>query len=171
MSGVNKVIIIGRLGQDPELRYTTSGQPVARFSVATSESWVDKNTGNREERTEWHRIVAWGKLAELCRDYLRKGRQVYVDGRLQTRSWEDPSGQKRYTTEIIANNVVFLDRVEKTDSNVSVNAGANVNNTNGITQVDPSNFSEPMMDPTANGTLGDNVDTTTEVVADDDVPF
>ncbi len=107
MAGVNKVILIGNLGQDPEVRYSASGSPVANFSIATSESWNDKN-GQRQERTEWHRIVAWGKLAELCGEYLAKGRQVYVEGRLQTRNWEDRDGNKRYTTEIIANQVTFL---------------------------------------------------------------
>lgn len=108
MSGVNKVTIVGRLGQDPELRYTTSGQGVVRFTVATSDTWKDKNTGEKQERTEWHRIVVWGKLAELCNDYLKKGRQVYLEGKLQTRSWEDSSGVKKYTTEIVGSNVVFL---------------------------------------------------------------
>lgn len=107
MAGVNKVIIIGNLGQDPEVRYTASGNPVANFSVATSEQWNDKN-GQRQERTEWHRIVAWGKLAELCGEYLSKGRQCYVEGKLQTRNWEDRDGHKRYTTEIVANQVTFL---------------------------------------------------------------
>ena len=104
---VNKAIVLGNLGQDPEVRYTQGGQAVASFSVATSETFNDKN-GERQERTEWHRIVAWGKTAELCGEYLRKGRQVYVEGRLQTRNWEDKDGQKRYTTEIVAQNVQFL---------------------------------------------------------------
>lgn len=99
MSGVNKTILIGRLGKDPEVKYTTSGAPVANFSIATSERWKDKD-GEQQERTEWHRIVAWNKLAELCGQYLSKGRQVYVEGRLQTRQWEDEGGGKRYTTEI-----------------------------------------------------------------------
>jgi single-strand DNA-binding protein len=107
MSGVNKVIVIGRLGADPEVKTVGSGQQVARLSVATSENWTDRE-GQKQERTEWHRIVAWGKLADLCGKYLVKGRQVYIEGRLQTRSWEDPQGQKRYTTEIVANNVQFL---------------------------------------------------------------
>jgi single-strand DNA-binding protein len=107
MSGVNKVIIVGRLGSDPELKTVTGGQNVARLSVATSENWTDRE-GKKQERTEWHRIVVWGKLAELCGKYLSKGRQVYVEGRLQTRSWEDQQGQKKYTTEIVANTVQFL---------------------------------------------------------------
>lgn len=107
MAGVNKVILVGNLGQDPEVRYSASGSPVANFSIATSESWNDKE-GQRQERTEWHRIVVWGKLAELCGEYLAKGRQVYIEGKLQTRSWDDRDGNKRYTTEIIANQVTFL---------------------------------------------------------------
>lgn len=104
---VNKVILVGRLGQDPELKYTPSGAPVCNFSMATSESWVDKS-GQKQERTEWHRIVVWNKIAELCHKYLSKGRQAYIEGRLQTRSWEDQNGQKRYTTEINASTVQFL---------------------------------------------------------------
>ena len=108
MAGINKVIIVGNLGGDPEVRYTPSGSAVANFNVATSESWKDKNTGEKKERTEWHRIVVWGKLGELCGEYLSKGRQVYVEGRLQTRSYDDKDGVKRYMTEIIATDVQFL---------------------------------------------------------------
>ena len=108
MSGVNKVILVGRLGGDPELKYTPAGQPVAKLSLATSEAWTDKK-GEKQERTEWHRIVVWGKMAEVCGQHLAKGRQIYVEGRLQTRSWDDKaSGQKKYTTEIVANTVQFL---------------------------------------------------------------
>jgi single-strand DNA-binding protein len=105
--GVNKVILVGHLGADPEVRYTQGGAPVATIRLATSESWKNKN-GQKEERTEWHRVVAWGKLAELASQYLSKGRQVYVEGRIQTRSWDDKEGQKRYSTEIVANNIQFL---------------------------------------------------------------
>jgi len=108
MSGINKVMLIGRLGQDPEVRYTPDGTAVANFSIATSEEWKDKNSGEKRERTEWHRIVAWRKLGEICGEYLSKGRQVYIEGRIQTRSWEDKDGNKRYTTEIIASDVQFL---------------------------------------------------------------
>ena len=107
MAGVNKAILIGNLGRDPELRHTQSGQGVASFNIATSENWTDKS-GERQERTEWHRIVAWGKTGELCAQYLSKGRTVYVEGRIQTRDWEDKEGIKRYTTEIVANTVQFL---------------------------------------------------------------
>ncbi len=107
MAGVNKVILIGNLGRDPELRYTQNGQAVANFTLATSENWTDKS-GEKVERTEWHRIVAWGRTAELCAQYLSKGRTVYIEGRLQTREWEDRDGNKRQTTEINANTVQFL---------------------------------------------------------------
>jgi len=108
MAGINKVILIGRLGSDPEVRYTPSGVAVANFSIATSEEWKDKDSGERRERTEWHRIVAWRRLGEICGEYLSKGKQVYIEGRLQTRDWEDRDGNKRYTTEIIASDVQFL---------------------------------------------------------------
>lgn len=106
-SGVNKVILIGRLGQDPEVRYTSNGGAVANFSLATNESWTDK-AGQKQERTEWHKVVVWGKLGELCGQYLSKGRQAFVEGRLQTREWTDKEGGKRYTTEIVAQNIQFL---------------------------------------------------------------
>jgi len=115
MAGVNKVILVGHLGNDPEIRYTTGGTPVGNFRLATTERWTNKN-GERGERTEWHRIVVWGKLAEICAEYLVKGKQVYIEGRLQTRQWEDKEGTKRFTTEVTANNMVMLgragDRVE-----------------------------------------------------------
>lgn len=106
-ASVNKAIIIGNLGADPELRETGGGAPVCNFRVATNETWTDKS-GERQERTEWHPVVAWGKLAELCAQYLKKGRSAYVEGKLQTREWEDREGSKRFTTEIVAQSVVFL---------------------------------------------------------------
>ncbi len=105
---VNKVILVGRLGQDPEVRNTPGGATVAQLRLATSESWKDKNSGQKQERTEWHRVVVWGRLAELCQQYLAKGRQVYVEGRIQTRQWQDKEGQTRYTTEINAQTIQFL---------------------------------------------------------------
>jgi single-strand DNA-binding protein len=105
--GVNKVILIGNLGSDPEVRYTQGGQAVAHFNIATTDSWAGKD-GTRQERTEWHRIVVWSKLAENCGKYLHKGRQVYIEGRLQTNEWQDKEGNKRHTTEIVANEVQFL---------------------------------------------------------------
>ncbi len=104
---VNIAIIVGNLGKDPEVRFTQSGRAVANFSVATNESWVGQD-GNRQERTEWHNIVVWGKQAENCGQYLAKGRQVCVQGRIQTRKWTDQNGQDRYTTEIVAQRVDFL---------------------------------------------------------------
>jgi single-strand DNA-binding protein len=107
MASVNKVILIGNLGRDPELRYTQGGQAVANFTLATNERFSSKD-GEKQERTEWHRIVAWGRTGELCAQYLSKGRSVYLEGRLQTREWEDKEGQKRKTTEIVATTVQFL---------------------------------------------------------------
>ncbi len=107
MSAVNKAILVGNLGADPEVRYTTNGRAVSNFRVATNETWTDARN-ERHHRTQWHRIVAWGRVAELCGEYLAKGRQVYVEGRMQTRQWEDREGQTRYTTEVVANRVVFL---------------------------------------------------------------
>jgi single-strand DNA-binding protein len=107
MASVNKVILIGNLGRDPELRYTKNGQAVANFTLATSDSFTNRE-GTREERTEWHRIVAWAKTAELCTKYLSKGRSVYIEGQLRTREWEDKEGHKRQTTEVHAQTVQFL---------------------------------------------------------------
>ena len=107
--GVNKVILIGNIGSDPEVKYTASGAPVANFSLATSESWTDKVSGQKQERTEWHRLVLWRKLAEIAGQYLKKGSKIYVEGRLQTRSWDDPNGQKRYMTEVVVDDMQMLD--------------------------------------------------------------
>ena len=106
--GVNKAIIVGTLGQDPEVRYTANGSPVANISVATNENWKDRNTGEMQERTEWHRIVMFGRLAEIAQQYLKKGSQAYFEGRIQTRKWQDQSGNDRYSTEIVANEMQML---------------------------------------------------------------
>ncbi len=108
MAGINKAILVGNLGRDPEVRYTPSGVAVASFSIATSDEWKDKDTGEKKERTEWHRIVAWRRLGEICGEYLKKGSQVYIEGKIQTRSWEDRDGNQRYTTEIIAQTMQML---------------------------------------------------------------
>jgi single-strand DNA-binding protein len=108
MASVNKVILVGNLGADPEVRYTPSGVAWANFSIATTETWKDKNTGEKKEQTEWHRIVVWRRLAEICGEYLHKGRQVYIEGKLQTRSWEDKDGNKRWTTEVVASEMKML---------------------------------------------------------------
>ena len=107
--GINKVILIGNLGADPEIRYTQSQQAVANLRLATSESWTDRNTNERRERTEWHRVVCFRRLAEICGEYLRKGSKVYIEGSLQTRSWEAQDGQTRYSTEVVARDMQMLD--------------------------------------------------------------
>jgi single-strand DNA-binding protein len=106
--GINKVIIIGNLGRDPEVSYTPQGTAKALLNIATTDSWKDKTTGEKKERTEWHRVVVWDKLGEICGKYLSKGRQVYIEGRLQSRSYDDKEGVKRYITEIVAQDVQFL---------------------------------------------------------------
>ncbi|MDR5860924.1 single-stranded DNA-binding protein [Halomonas eurihalina] len=107
--GVNKVILIGNLGQDPEVRFTPSGTAVANLNLATTDTWTDRQSGQRQERTEWHRVVMFNKLAEISQQYLRKGSKVYIEGRLQTRKWQDQNGQDRYSTEIVANDMQMLD--------------------------------------------------------------
>ena len=106
--GVNKVILIGNLGNDPDVRYTAGGAAVANISLATAESWRDKDSGEMQERTEWHRVVFFGRLAEIVNEYLKKGSQIYVEGRLQTRKWQDKEGNDKYTTEIVANEMQML---------------------------------------------------------------
>jgi|JI102314A2RNA_FD_contig_41_3322183_length_902_multi_16_in_0_out_0_1 single-strand DNA-binding protein len=108
MASLNKAFLMGNLGADPEVRYTSGGGAVANFRIATTEVWNDRQSGEKQERTEWHRIVVWGKQAELCGEYLRKGRPVLIEGRIQTREWTDKENQKRYTTEIVADRVTFL---------------------------------------------------------------
>lgn len=107
--GINKVILIGNLGADPEVRYTAGGSAVANVNIATSESWKDKQTGEQQERTEWHRVVFFARLAEIVGEYLKKGSKIYIEGRLQTRKWQDKSGQDRYSTEVVANEMQMLD--------------------------------------------------------------
>ena len=115
-SGINKVIIVGNLGQDPEIKYTAGGAAVTTLSIATSDSWKDKDSGMDQERTEWHRVVLWRRLAEIAGEYLKKGSKVYIEGQLQTRKWEQ-EGQTRYTTDIIARDMQFLD--SRVSSNTS----------------------------------------------------
>ena len=106
--GINKVILVGNLGKDPEIRYSANGAAIANCTLATTESWKDRNTGEKQEKTEWHRVVFFSRLAEIVGEYLKKGSQIYVEGRLQTRKWQDQSGQDRYTTEIVANEMQML---------------------------------------------------------------
>ena len=121
--GLNKVMIIGRLGRDPEMRYTPSGRPITTFSVATSRKW-NTSEGEKRSDTEWFNVVAWGSLAEICNQYLTKGHQVYIEGRLQTRKWEDDNGNKRSNIEIVAKEMIMLgDRKKKTDADTSENEG------------------------------------------------
>jgi len=124
---VNKVILVGNLGKNPEMRYTQGGAAVANMTLATTERYTDKS-GQKQEQTEWHRVVAFGKLAEICGQYLTKGRQIYIEGRIQTRQWQDQQGQKRYTTEIVANNMQMLGgRGERSESAAGAHdAGATV---------------------------------------------
>ena len=122
-NGLNKAILIGNLGREPEVRYTPSGVAVANFSIATSETWTNKE-GEKETRTEWHRIVAFGRLGEICGEYLSKGKQVYIEGRIQTRDWEDREGIKRYTTEIVANQMIMLGTRETAETIRSEDAPA-----------------------------------------------
>lgn len=121
--GLNKVMIIGRLGREPEMRYTPSGRPVTTFSVATSRSWNTAD-GERRTETEWFNVVAWGSLAEICKQYLNKGQQVYIEGRLQTRHWDDPEGNKHTSVEIVANEMIMLS--ERRDTEVSGEAEVEV---------------------------------------------
>ncbi|MCL7942017.1 single-stranded DNA-binding protein [Halomonas sp. ATCH28] len=107
--GINKVILIGNLGQDPEVRFTPSGTAVANLNLATTDTWMDKQSGQRQERTEWHRVVLFNKTAEIAQQYLKKGSKVYIEGRLQTRKWQDQNGQDKYSTEIVANDMQMLD--------------------------------------------------------------
>lgn len=124
MASLNKVMLIGNLGRDPEVRYTPGGSPVANFTLATSERWNDAASGEKKERTEWHRIVVWGKQAEIVGEYLRKGRQVYVEGSLQTREWTDRDGNKRTTTEVRAQRVQMLGRPPEAGRGEPVSPGA-----------------------------------------------
>ncbi len=106
--GINKVILVGNLGRDPEVRFTQDGRAIANVTIATSESWKDKNTGEQQDRTEWHRVVFFNRLAEIVGEYLKKGAQVYIEGKLQTRKWQDQGGQDRYTTEVVASEMQML---------------------------------------------------------------
>jgi len=151
--GVNKVILIGNLGNDPEIRYTASGAAVANISLATAESWKDKNTGEQQERTEWHRIVFFGRLAEIVGEYLRKGSQIYVEGRLQTRKWEDKEGKDRYTTEIVANEMQML----------GSRSGGSTNYDSAPKSATPDNTPEPQAAPSSAASSADDFD--------DDIPF
>ena len=154
MRGVNKAILVGVLGRDPETKTFPNGGSLTQFSIATSESWTDKNTGERKEHTEWHRIVASNRLGEIAQQYLKKGSKVYIDGKLKTRQWTDQNGQERYTTEISAGELQMLD--SKGDSNYQQNQSQDTQQ--GYSQPKPQ--AQPK--PTAGGGTSD---------LDDDLPF
>lgn len=155
--GVNKVILVGNLGRDPEVRYSPNGQAVANVTLATSESWKDKTSGEKQERTEWHRIVFFGRLAEIAGEYLKKGAQIYVEGRLQTRKWQDKDGHERYTTEIVANDMQML----------GSRGGA------GVPSGDSFNQDQPAADNTSTAGAKKASTSSTAVAGDfdDDIPF
>jgi len=160
MAGVNKAILVGNLGRDPELRQTPNGQAVVNFTLATSENWTDKS-GERQERTEWHRIVVWGRTAEMCNQYLSKGRTVYVEGRIQTREWEDKDGNKRYTTEINASTVNFI----------GPRTGGGDGGGSGATRSGSSDSSSHSSSHSSNGGSADGGSADAGPPADDDIPF
>ncbi len=158
MAGINKVILVGNLGAKPEIKYASNGNAISNLSVATSESWTDKNTGQKQERTEWHRVSLFGKVAEIAGQYLDKGSKVYVEGKLQTRKWQDQSGQDRYTTEVVisgfSGTLQMLDR--RDDSNSSMQS-----------QSQPQSQAQPVQN-------GQQAPTITPVAQDefeDDIPF
>jgi len=155
--GVNKVILIGNLGQDPEVKYMPNGNAVANITVATSESWKDKNTGEQVDKTEWHRVVFFRRLAEIVGEYLKKGSKVYVEGKLQTRKWQDQNGQDKYTTEIVANEMQMLDSRGggSSDFNQAQDSGS------GMQQSSPQ--SSPQSAPAQSAPMNNDFD--------DDIPF
>ena|SRR5210317_1103569 len=149
--GVNKVILVGNLGKDPEIKYTASGAAIANVTIATTDSWNDKQTGEKVEKTEWHRVVAFQRLAEIMGEYLKKGSQVYIEGRLQTRKWQDQNGQDRWTTEIVANDMQML--------------GGRGGDAGGQQQGSGGGFRKPAGQQQAAQPVADND------FADDDIPF
>jgi len=164
---LNKVMLIGRLGRDPEIRYTQSGNAVASFSIATSEYWRDKQ-GQRQEKTEWHDIVAWDRLADQAQSYLKKGSMVYIEGKLQTRSWDDQQGQKKYRTEVVANQVRFLDSREGTErSGGSVDDGPAVYGN----EYPSGGPSDNRRNPSSNSSNNDFNQGNNAPYVEDDVPF
>lgn len=150
--GLNKVMLIGNLGRDPEVRYTASGGAVANLAIATTDTWRDKQSGEQQERTEWHRVVMFGRLGEIAGEYLKKGAKIYVEGRLQTRKWQDQQGSERYTTEIVANDMQMLDS----------RGGAGSFEGGGVAQA-PKSGGAARPTPTPDAPSGDDFD--------DDIPF
>ena len=151
--GINKAILVGHLGKDPDVRYTASGSAMANITVATTESWKDKQSGEKQERTEWHRVVFFGRLAEIVAEYLKKGAQVYIEGRIQTRKWQDKDGNDRYTTEIVANDMQML----------GSRSGAGMDNFNQEPAAQPQSSGGAASVPAGNAAV--------EQDFDDDIPF
>ncbi|PPI87903.1 ssDNA-binding protein [Candidatus Pantoea edessiphila] len=167
--GINKVILIGNLGQDPEVRYMPNGHAVANITLATSESWRDKNTSEVKEITEWHRVVIFGKLAEVASEYLRKGSQVYIEGQLRTRKWQDQNAQERYTTEIVVNIGGTMQMLGNRQHNLTTSSAANKsNNWNQSPQVN----SNTMNNESCLQKNNQETKTDTQMINfDDDIPF
>lgn len=163
---INKAILVGNLGRDPEMRYTQDGQAVANFTVATSERWTDRNTNERREQTEWHRVVCFRRLAEICGEYLHKGSKVYIEGRLQTRSWEGQDGQTRYTTEIVARDMKMLDSRGGGGGGFSPDDPGPADNRGGYSQQQPRSPQPPRGDRQASPPPADDPDD-----FEDDIPF
>jgi len=155
MAGINKVILVGNLGAKPEVKYASNGNAIANLSVATSESWTDKNSGERQDRTEWHRVSLYGKLAEIAGQYLDKGSKVYVEGKLQTRKWQDQNGQDRYTTEVVVSGfngtLQMLDKKDDSSTNTS-NASSNQK-----VASKPSQHEESIKPTTSDGDFEDDI--------------
>jgi len=168
MAGLNKVMLIGNLGRDPEVRHTASGQQVANFSLATSENFTDKG-GNRQTRTEWHKIVVWAKLAEICGQYLRKGSRIYIEGRLQTRQWEDQQGQNRSTTEVVATNMLMLGGRNEGSGEYQSGGGYQQGGQQGGPQGGPQGA--PQAQSQGASDTGFVPDSSMDPGADDDLPF
>lgn len=167
--GINKVILIGHLGQDPEVRYMPNGNAVVNMTLATSENWKDKNTGEHKEKTEWHRIVLFGKLAEIAGEYLRKGSQVYIEGALQTRKWQDQNGIERYTTEIIVNIGGTMQMLGSRNTNLqTLSTHENNNIEEQIKKTDQADFKKNIASHNSNKDL---VHTSSEIDFDDEIPF
>ena len=169
MAGVNKVILVGNLGKDPEVRYTPDGKAVTNITLATSESWKDKNTGQRQERTEWHRVVFFGGVASIAGEYLKKGSKVYIEGKLQTRKWQDQSGQDRYTTEVVVDGfsgtMQMLDSRTGGDTAFNQNGGGQQSYQNAAPQQQaPQQNQPPQQQPAPAGQPFEDE-------FDDDIPF
>lgn len=167
--GVNKVILVGNLGQDPETRYMPSGGAVTNVTIATSESWKDKQTGEPQERTEWHRVTFYNRLAEVAGEYLKKGSKIYVEGSLRTRKWQDQSGQDRYTTEVIASEMQMLDSQGNRNQSQGGQQAANNNNSNSRNQ---SNAPQQQNNPAQQHNSAPNNNQAASMDSfDDDIPF